>query len=48
VALASNRPLLLITLVSFVGALVTILILFKLLSDQNKLIQKLGEQISFS
>lgn len=43
-----TRTLTLVTLVSFAGALITILLLFKLLNNQNMLIQRLGEQISFS
>jgi hypothetical protein len=43
-----HLPLVLITLVSLAGALITIFLLFKLLNNQQKLIQKLGEQISFS
>jgi hypothetical protein len=36
------RPLMLVTLVSFAGALITILLLFKLLHRQNDLINRMA------
>lgn len=43
-----QRGLILVTLVSFAGALVTIFILYKLIQNQNTLILRLNELLRFS